>query len=92
MGPPPELWPLVLVCPSIVINRMDKEKDTVLLWDCPLGIENRERIRSLFDSDVKQWQVIEKVRDRLPNWAVVIISLLFSLLSISCTLLVTQHK
>ena len=35
-------------------------------------------IKALKESDRKQWEVIEKIRDRLPNWATLLIAILSS--------------
>lgn len=35
-------------------------------------------IKALKESDRKQWDTIEKIRDRLPNWATLLIALLSS--------------
>lgn len=70
---------------------MDEERQD-LFWDCPLGIENRERVRHLSERSVQHDIVIDKIRDRLPNWSVIVISVLVSMLSVCCTLLVTQNN
>lgn len=59
--------------------------------ECPMGIENKVRIEQLIKSDVKQWVAIDKIRDRLPNWAVVVLSCLTALLSACITLLITNE-
>ena len=58
---------------------------------CPVGIEQRVLIQHLTESDLKQWDAIDKIRDRLPNYAVVVISLLIALLSACITLLFTNQ-
>lgn len=72
-------------------NSSDKPQGCSRITDCPMGIENRIRIEQLVDSDVKQWLAIDKIRDRLPNWAVITITLLTAILSACITLLFTQH-
>lgn len=41
---------------------------------------NEEAIETLKESDKDQWEAINKLRNRLPNWATVVISLLTFLL------------
>lgn len=52
---------------------------------CSAGIDHRRRIIELEESDRNQWEAIEKLRNRLPVWATVIISLLTFLLGCSLT-------
>jgi len=42
-------------------------------------------LENLKDSDKKQWETLEKVRDRLPNWAVLVISILVGMICVSAT-------
>lgn len=58
---------------------MDSAKDPVCAAHS--GIESK--IQSLEDSDAKQWEAIEKLQNRLPVWATIIISLLTFLLGLS---------
>ncbi len=46
---------------------------------------NEEAIETLKASDERQWQAIEKLQNRLPLWATMIISLLTFLLGCSFT-------
>ena len=42
-------------------------------------------IKNLKDSDVRQWDAIEKLQNRLPVWATLVISLLTFLLGCALT-------
>lgn len=42
-----------------------------------------KEIENLQESDTKQWQAIEKLQNRLPVWATLIISILTFLLGLS---------
>lgn len=56
---------------------------------CPMGIANKIRIEQLKESDLKQWAVIDKIRDRLPNWCVIVLTLLTAILSACLTIIIT---
>ena len=47
------------------------------------GLENA--ISNLKESDVKQWQVLDKLQNRLPLWATTVISILTFLLGFSAS-------
>ena len=44
--------------------------------ECALGAVHTEAIKTLKESDEKQWEAIEKLQNRLPIWATTIISIL----------------
>lgn len=43
---------------------------------CAAGVDHARRIIHLEESNMKQWDVIEKIRNRLPHWATLLIALL----------------
>jgi NO-binding membrane sensor protein with MHYT domain len=43
---------------------------------CGAGIELAQRISGLEASDLRQWEVLDKLQNRLPAWATLVISLL----------------
>jgi len=47
---------------------------------CTFGKVTREKITHLEASDAKQWDVLEKLQSRLPNWATLIIAILMALI------------
>jgi hypothetical protein len=51
--------------------------------DAHSGVENR--LKNLEDSDSKQWVTIDQLRNRLPVWGTVVISLLTFLLGCALT-------
>lgn len=44
--------------------------------DCPTGAACTARISSLIESDTRQWEAIDRLRNRLPLWATTTIALL----------------
>jgi hypothetical protein len=53
--------------------------------ECKLHSGLRTQIDNLKESDVRQWEVITKLQNRLPVWATVVISLLTFLLGCALT-------
>jgi hypothetical protein len=63
------------------MNRENKQIEN--FCDAHSGMENR--LKNLEDSDSKQWITIDQLRNRLPVWGTVIISLLTFLLGCALT-------
>lgn len=57
---------------------------------CPLGHENRAHVTTLRENDVRQWDAIDRLRNRLPTWATLAIA---SLTGLTCSLItyITTH-
>lgn len=64
---------------------MSNNKNMSLIPQCAAGVDTRRRVIELEESDDRQWQAIEKLQNRLPTWATVVISLLTFLLGCSVT-------
>jgi len=52
---------------------------------CGAGIELAQRVYGLEDSDKRQWEAIERIQNRLPSWATLLISVLTFFLGIAVT-------
>ncbi len=57
--------------------------------DCPLGAKLAAEIQALQGSDEDQWQDIDRIKARLPNWATLVISLLTTAVGILATIVAT---
>lgn len=57
--------------------------------DCPLGAKLAAEITALQDSDSDQWRDIDRIKNRLPNWATLVISLLTTAVGILATIVAT---
>lgn len=53
---------------------------------CGAGIELAQRVYGLEASDRRQWEAIEKIQNRLPSWATLLISVLTFFLGIAVTI------
>jgi len=62
---------------------MTGEKNNNTFCKAHSGVD--ERIKNLEDSDKDQWQVINQLRNRLPVWATLLISILTFLLGAALT-------
>jgi len=49
--------------------------------ECVLGARNETEIINLKDSDTLQWQVINSMRNRLPVWATLLITVISAIIA-----------
>jgi hypothetical protein len=54
--------------------------------DCTIGATHTAEIEALQKSDTEQWNDIDRIKNRLPNWATLTISLLMTAVGILATL------
>ncbi|MBA7608067.1 hypothetical protein ES703_15242 [subsurface metagenome] len=64
---------------------MSNGKNLNLTPQCAAGVDTRRRVIELEKNDEDQWDAINQLRNRLPVWATMIISLLTFLLGCSIT-------
>ena len=64
---------------------MEPKNEINIKPGCNAGVDLSRRVSHLEDSDDKQWLIIERLQNRLPVWATMVISLLTFLLGCSLT-------
>lgn len=43
---------------------------------CSGGVETRQRVIALEKSEARQWEILDRVENRLPLWGTIVISIL----------------